>query len=221
VALLRFLKVLALLFPLAFLMSAGWQSRRVIWGLAGVAFRHPPDLRAMGYLRLRGEGFLKADPVLAMTWFRRAAERGDAPAQLHLARSLVLGRGTTRNFDEARRWAEASARQGDTEAMVLAGDLYRSRDDGQARSWYLRAVESLQPGLRRRDAQDCLTYGRLLVSGKGVSTDPVEGLAWMKVAEKRGLWGFQTLVVQMAESKLTQAQREEATERAKALLNQP
>ncbi|MDR3684616.1 MAG: tetratricopeptide repeat protein [Geothrix sp.] len=221
VALLRFLKALALLFPLAFLVSAGWQSRRVLRGLAGVAVGHPPDLRAMGYLRLRGEGFLKADPRRATAWFRRAAERGDAPAQLQLARSLALGRGIPRNFDEARRWAEASARQGDAEAMVLAGDLCRSREDGQALAWYLKAIAALQPGLSRRNPQDCLTYGGMLVTGKGVPKDPVEGLAWMKVAEKGGLWGFQSLLIQLAETKLTQAQREEAARRAQALLSPP
>ena len=175
----------------------------------------------MGLLRLQGEGFLNADPLAAATWFRRAAVQGDAPSQLHLARALASGRGTTTNSEEALHWAEASAQQGAPDAMLLAGDLWQARDSAKAKAWHVQAMNGLQPALHQREPQACLTYGQMRQAGKGLPADPVEGLAWMKVAEARGLPGLQTITIRMTEGQLTPAQREAADLRARALLSPP
>jgi TPR repeat protein len=221
VALGRFLKVLALLFPLTFLLTSLWASRNTLRGLAGVLRRRPEDQRAMGLLRLQGEAFLKARPELAIDWFRKAALQGDTTSQLFLARALSSGRGASRNPDEALRWAEIAARQGNPEAMILAGDLWQTRDAAMATGWYRKAVEHLQPSLKARDPRSCLTFGLLCYLGKGVPADPVEGLAWMLVAEGSGLPDTQVFLVRMLETQVPLAQREAAERRAKVLLSPP
>jgi TPR repeat protein len=217
----RFLRVLALLFPLAFLLASLWASRATLRGLAGVLRRRPEDQRAMGLLRLRGDAFLKARPEAAIDWFRKAALQGDTTSQLFLARALSSGIGTPKNQAEALGWAETAAGKGDPEAMILAGDLWQPRDAATATGWYRKAIEGLLPSLRARDPRSCLTFGLMNYLGKGVPADPVEGLAWMKVAEGSGLPGTQVFLVRMLETQVPHAQRQAAELRAKILLSPP
>lgn len=221
VALGRFLRALGVLFPTVFLLASLWSSRHTLKGLAGIIAQRPVDQRAMGLLRLQGEGFLKADPEAAVGWFRKAAQQGDGPAQFYLARALASGRGTVKQPEEAGRWAEAAARQGLPEAMILSGNLCAARDPALATTWFLRAMDGLQPGLRARDPRSCLLFGQMRCNGKGLPPDPVEGLAWMRVAEYRGLPGIETLPIRLLETQLPPAQQAAAELRAKALLSPP
>ncbi len=221
VALRRFARALVILFPLALALSSTWESRKVLRGLVGVLLHRPSDQRAMGTLRLGGKGFLKADPALAVAWFRRAALQGDAQAQFQLAQALTAGTGIESNAEEALRWAEASGNAGDVDAMLLAGDLARPRDIHRSEGWYGRTVQALQPGLRERDPQACYRFGLMCLSGRGVPGDPVEGLAWLRVGEARGLRGLQYVPIRLLEMDLSPAQREAAERRFRALLTQP
>jgi TPR repeat protein len=216
-----FLRALGLLFPAAFLLVSLWGARQTLKGFAGVVVGRPVDQRAMGLLRLQGDGFLKPDQAAAVDWFRKAALQGDAPAQLHLARALSSGRGASRNLDEALRWSEAAARQGSPEAMRLTGELWQTRDAATAMKWYQKATEAMQPGLRARDPWTCLSFGLMHCTGQGVPADPVEGLAWMKVAEQWGLPSSQAVLIRLIETRISPAQREAAERRAKALLSPP
>lgn len=215
VAFQRLLRTLALVFPLAFLLASLWDGRRTWRGLAGAALGRPADQWVLGLLRERGDGFLSRDPAKAAAWFRKAAQGGDARAQFHLARALASGTGLPRDPGEARTWAEAAARQGDLDAMILAGDLRRTSDPEAAAAWYRLALAGLQP---RRDVEACLIRGLMICQGKGVPADPVEGLAWMKLAERQGLRGLRLVPLRMMEGTLKPAQREEASRRAEALM---
>lgn len=218
VALQRLLRTLALVFPIAFLVASLWDGRTTCRGLIGAALGHSKDQRALGLLRSHGEGFLAKDPAKAVAWFRKAAQGGDPRAQYHLARALASGSGVLRNPGEARIWAESAARQGDDEAMVLAGDLLRSSDPAAADAWYQRALAALRPRIARRDPEACLAQGLMLAYGKGAPKDPVEGVAWMKVAERLGLRGLRVIPVRLAEAQLPPPQRAEASKRAEDLM---
>lgn len=217
VALRRLLRTLALVFPLAFLLAALWDGRNTWRGLLGAALGHPADQRAMGLLRFQGEGFLAKDPAKATAWFRKAAEGGDTRAQYLLARALASGSGTPQDREAALHWAEAAARQGDTDAMMLAGDLRRPGSPAEATAWYQQALAALRLRIARRDAAACLDMGFLISLGRGVAADPVEGLAWMKLAERLGLRGMRALPIRLMEAPLSPAQRSEAAKRAEAL----
>lgn len=218
VALGRFLRTLALVFPVAFLAAALWDGRATWRGLAGAAAGRAADQRALGLLRAHGEGFLAKDPAKAAAWFRKAAEGGDARAQYWFARTLAAGTGVSRDLAAARTWAEAAARQGDPDAMVLAGDLSRTGDPATADRWYQEALATFHARILRRDPGACLAYGLLITYGKGAPRDPMEGVAWMKVAERLGLKGLQVVPIRLAEAQLPPAQRAEAATRTEALL---
>lgn len=218
VALGRFLRTLALAFPLAFLAAALWDGRQTWRGLAAAALGRPADQRALGLLRAHGEGFLAKDPAKAVAWFHKAAEGGDARAQYLLARSLASGTGAPRDPSAARTWAESAARQGDSDAMVLAGDLLHSTDPAAADRWYQQALTILRSQIAQRNPEACLAYGFLIAYGKGAPKDPLEGVAWMKVSERLGLRGLRTVSIRLAEAQLPPPQRAEAATRAEALL---
>lgn len=218
VALGRFLRTLALVFPLAFLAASLWDGRSTWRGLVGAALGYPNDQRVMGLLRSHGEGFLAKNPAKAATWFRKAANSGDARAQYLLARALASGTGVPRNPSEALTWAESSARQGDDDAMVLAGDLLRPSDPVAAETWYQQALAALRPRIAQRDPEACLAQGLMMAYGKGMPKNPVEGVAWMKVAERLGLRGLRVIPVRLAEAQLPPPQRAEATQRAEDLM---
>lgn len=81
------------------------------------------------------------DPVQAQHWYRRAAEAGDARAQLALARSLE-----TLGAFEALDWYRKSAEQGLAEAQFalarnLTSGALLAADRLQGLHWYLRAAD--------------------------------------------------------------------------------
>jgi hypothetical protein len=216
-ALFRMLRTMALVFPLAFLAASLWDGWRTWRGLLGVALHRPADQRAMGILRAGGKNFLAADPAKSRYWFRRAAEGGDAEAQLIQARALRSGQGLPADPAGALRWAQAAADQGHPDGMVLAGDLLNPGNPDAALLRYRQALATFRERAQRGDANACLAYGLMHQSGKGVAKDPVEGVAWMICARRLGIDPFKGVVIQLSESTLTKPQRAEAAQRAQAI----
>lgn len=213
----RLLRTMALVFPLALLATSLWDGRTTLRGLIGVALGHPMDQRAMGLLRIRGEHFLATHPAKAAYWFQKAADGGDAEAQLLLARALVNGQGLPRDPEAGLRWAQAAADQGHPDAMVLAGDLLRPSNLEAATTRYRQALRAFMERTQKGDADACLAYALMHTAGKGVEKDPVEGLAWMLTSRRLGLDPFKVLIIQLSESALTKPQRAEAAQRAEAI----
>mgnify|MGYP000256381670 CR=1 FL=1 len=216
-ALLRLLRTMALVFPLAFLAASLWDGRRTWRGLLGVALHRPADQRTMGILRAGGKNFLTADPPKSLYWFKRAAEGGDAESQFLLARALRSGQGLPADPAEALRWAQAASDQGHPNGLLLAGDLLHPGNPQAALLRYRQALTTFRERAQQGDANACLTYGLMHLSGKGTVKDPIEGVAWMISARRLGLNPFEGVVIQLGESTLTKPQRAEATQRAEAI----
>lgn len=92
-----------------------------------------------------GLGGFPLDPVLAVAWYRRAAESGLAEAQFNLAHCLATGNGTPRNDAEALEWMLRAAGQGLASAQFLAGVMLLEGiggrgDRAQALPWLERAA---------------------------------------------------------------------------------
>ena len=220
-ALRRFLRFTALAFLLAFTLAALWNARLTLRGLAGAFRAHPRDQYAMGLLRQSGRGFLARDPAKAAAWFRKAADQGDSDAQVALARASLRGEGVPKDPAEALRLALASATAGNTEAMLLAGDLLKFQDPARSQALYDRARSALEGQASRGEAQAMLTLGLLHLQGRGVPVDPVESYAWMLAADRRGLPPLQRVLLVLSGNRLTPAQRAQAAERSKALVPSP
>jgi TPR repeat protein/serine/threonine protein kinase len=113
-----------------------------------------------------------------------AANRGDAGAQVALARLYAQGRGAPQSDAEAARWMRKAADQGNPEAWHALGVLYEGgrgvpKDASEAAKWYRRAGE-------RGNAVSQNNLGAMYASGAGVPKDDAEAVAWYRKAADQG-----------------------------------
>jgi len=95
-----------------------------------------------GIQDLKGRSMVRRNPRVAITWFRRAANRGDSSAASSLGYAYSVGLGTKRNVALAIRWYRRAARSGDSTATYNLATVYR--DAGKARlafQWWKRASD--------------------------------------------------------------------------------
>ncbi len=75
------------------------------------------------------------------------AKKGDAQAQLDLAKMYMFGKGTKQDEVEARKWIEKAASQGIPAAQRIFGTMLRDaygsdhRDIPKAREWLKKAAD--------------------------------------------------------------------------------
>ncbi len=81
---------------------------------------------ALGNLYESGQSVLPLDPAQAAEWYRRAADKGHAGAQMNLAMMYLDGQGVARNVPQAVAWYEKAADGGDAIAMFSLGSIYES-----------------------------------------------------------------------------------------------
>jgi TPR repeat protein len=106
-----------------------------------------------------GRSMVRRNPRLAITWFRRAANRGDSTAASSLGYAYDVGPGTKRNVAQAIRWYRRAARLGNSTAMSNLATVYR--DAGKARlafQWWKRASD-MRDGDAAVDVGYCYQYG--------------------------------------------------------------
>ena len=80
-----------------------------------------------------GQG-IQQDDAQAMSWYRKAADQGDAAAQFNLGLSFEKGEGIAQDDAEAASWYRKSAGKGETWAQFNLGLIYQigqgvSRDE--------------------------------------------------------------------------------------------
>ncbi|MGA2402719.1 MAG: tetratricopeptide repeat protein [Syntrophobacteraceae bacterium] len=76
----------------------------------------------------------------AVKWFRKAADQGDAGAQLNLGLMYLDGLGVPKDYAEAIKWFRKAAEQGIAQAQYNLGVMYwrgerASQDFVQAYMW--------------------------------------------------------------------------------------
>ncbi|MBI3884611.1 MAG: sel1 repeat family protein [Opitutae bacterium] len=121
----------------------------------------------------------------ALRWYRLAAAKGHAGAQLEFGLLLRDGRGTTADPEEAFSWLLKSAGQGERYAMTLVAGSYVEgemvkKNLVQALRWYRSAAE-------KGDANAAFEAGAMLADGRGTKRDPLEAAKWLAVAARAGI----------------------------------
>lgn len=127
---------------------------------------------------------MKRDPALAVTWFRKAAEKDHAPSQYRLGALFEKGIGVARSPGEAANWYRKAANNGNVRAMhnlaVLIADGIEGKPDyAQAATWFRNAAEH---GVR--DSQYNLAI--LFARGLGVEQDLAKSYLWFALAAAQG-----------------------------------
>ena len=111
----------------------------------------------LGSIYLRGLGGNAVDYGAALKWYEKAAQKGDAVAQVTVGSMYHNGQGVKQNFAIARQWFEKAAQQGHPGAQyILAGMYYDGRgvkqDFALARQWYEKAAaQGYAPANKRLD----------------------------------------------------------------------
>jgi TPR repeat protein len=141
------------------------------------------DPLAQFYLGVRYD-LTKKDHKQAATWYRKAAEQGDAGAQVLLGVMYANGRGVPQDYKQAVAWYRKAAEQGNDDAQKNLGSLYAGgrgvpQDDKQAAAWFRKAAAQ-----GHADAQTLL--GIMYTLGQGVPQDYKQAVAWYRKAAEQG-----------------------------------
>ena len=113
----------------------------------------------------------------AFTWFMKSARQGNPDAEHALSVCYQEGDGVKASETEARKWRQMAAEHGEPRSQCnLGSDYYGDKPDAAndaiAARWYRKAAEQLHP-----KGGFCL--GHCYLTGRGVTEDRIEGLAWM------------------------------------------
>ncbi len=143
---------------------------------------------------------------------RRAAEDGDAAAQVKLGHVHWYGDGVDQNYREAISWYRRAAEQGNVGGQLELGAAYWEgvgvpQDHAEAARWLRRAAEQGDPGGQ-------IGLGSAYWSGLGVPEDHVEAHMWFNLAGAQGNEGAVEARDEVAEQ-LTREQLAEAQRRAR------
>ena len=84
----------------------------------------PPPNSALPSYYEQGQRCVPQNYAEAAKWYRKAAEQGDALAQLSLGSLYEQGQGVPQNYAEAAKWYRKAAEQGDALAQLSLGSLY-------------------------------------------------------------------------------------------------
>lgn len=125
---------------------------------------------------------VKKDKAEAMKWYHKAAEQGDAKAQVKLG--ICYKYGEEENCNEAVQWFCKAAEQGDAEAQVQLGICYL---DGEGVDQdYVEAVKWFRKAADQGYADGQVLLGRRYEYGEGVKKNEAEAVKWYRNAAEQG-----------------------------------
>ncbi|HAU29467.1 MAG TPA: hypothetical protein DCW68_05070 [Rhodospirillaceae bacterium] len=120
----------------------------------------------------------------SIKWFRKAAEAGHLPSQLHLAQLYSEGRFVSKNEAEAAKWFLMAAKQGHRDAqmsyalMLEEGHAFKTNPE-EAAKWFMAAAEQGNPEAQHRLA--CM-----MRDGRGVEKNQQMAATWFQKAAENG-----------------------------------
>jgi clan AA aspartic protease (TIGR02281 family) len=99
----------------------------------------------LGVMYAKGQG-VPQDYAQAATWFRKAADQGNALAQANLGMAYDKGQGVPQDYAQAVAWYRKAADQGEAEAQLNLGAMYEygqgvPQDYAQAATWLRKAAD--------------------------------------------------------------------------------
>ena len=137
------------------------------------------DSFVLGVCYHRGDGVEK-DMEQAIKWYRKAAEKGYAPAQYELGECYYKGEGVEKDMWEAFEWYHLAAENGYAGAIYKVGMwFYRSNDFVKAFEWYRSVAE-------QGFAHGQYMLGKFYAMGEGVEKDVTEAVKWYQKAAAQG-----------------------------------
>lgn len=129
---------------------------------------------------------------------KRAAESGDAKAQLRLAEAYEDGNGVPQNDGLSIQWLRRAAEAGNADAQNSLGVAYRmgrgvGKDFKEAVAWYRKAAF-------RGSGNAMHNLATVYFNGEGESINDELALVWFLLAEKNGVVGASEAVERVKKS---------------------
>jgi TPR repeat protein/Flp pilus assembly protein TadD len=154
-----------------------------VWFRRAADAGHKGAARALGLMRLAGAD-RAPDLEEAAEWLRISAIAGHPIAQVEFGNLVLKGVGSEADRIRICTWFEQSASQGNplaafNYAICLARGIGVARDDKKAALWLSKAAAHL--------AIAKYWYGCILVAGRSVAPNPIEGRALIAQAAESGL----------------------------------
>ena len=143
------------------------------------------EIAAIEALNRGNEALNRNDYLEAMRWWHKAADQGDAEAQISIGFLYMHGFGVQQDYNEAVRWYRMAAEQGNPEAQRCIGFLYEGgsggveQDYATAMGWYRKAADQGHVGAQYH-------VGSMFANGWGVAPDLSEARGWMQKAADGG-----------------------------------
>ena len=124
------------------------------------------------------------DPHAQIALWQKAADQGDAKAQLSLGDAYHKGEGVKQDDKEALNWYRKAADLGNDDAQYKLGSAYFfghgiAQDSKEGIKWFRKAAEQ-----GNADAQ--FNLGGAYLHGNGVDKDEKEALFWWRKAAEQG-----------------------------------
>ncbi|MBF0282914.1 MAG: sel1 repeat family protein [Magnetococcales bacterium] len=182
------------------------------WMLTGLILAAGAAIAMAGPMENARQAFQQGDNARGVAELRKAAEAGDANAQLSLGNWFAFGQGAAKDPVEAAQWFRMAADRGLPAAQNALGGLYFngqgvSRNLSEAAKWFRKAaMQGFSP------AQNAL--GAMYAKGLGVDPSPIQAYMWFSVAAARGHANAKTALSDLARN-LPAPQREEGERLAK------
>jgi TPR repeat protein len=139
------------------------------------------------------------DYAVALQWYRRSAELGDADARRMVGLMYATGQGVAVDEDQAERHWRSAAAAGEVRALHDLGTLfaYHKGDLPEAASWYMQAAEAgveaaerelrrLAPKLRELATADSRARTMLGVVRAFHLGDPAGGVRLLTISAQEG-----------------------------------
>ena len=145
----------------------------------------------------------------AVTWYRKSAEQGFAPAQTNLGIMLETGGRVERNYQEAASWYRKAAAQGDSAAQFNLGIMYYAGRGDDIAPDYKEAAIWLGKAAERGNSSAQIALGRMYEYGQSLPTDYVQAYKLYLLAGAAGNESAATNK-ESVETKMTPEQIQEA-----------
>ncbi len=115
---------------------------------------------------------------------KKAADNGDAEAELRVGIMYDTGQGVPQNFTEALKWYKLSANQGNAIAQNNLGVMYL-QGEGVAQN-YFEAAKWIQQSANQDYSKAEMNLGFMYADGSGVRQNSINALGWFRKAAEQG-----------------------------------
>jgi TPR repeat protein len=142
----------------------------------------PHSQYKIGWLYSMGVG-VERDYLEASKWMHKAAEQGDADAEVNLGMNYMMGTsGFEKNSSEALKWTRKAAEQGLQGAQCNLGAYYENEEGWDVIQDYKEAFHWYTLAAAQGNDLAQLRLGRMYVLGKGVAQDFIQAYKWFDIA---------------------------------------